>query len=60
MTTAVKLGTQAIGAAGKLLVQLLDFYTGESVGPKSLSDMTAHRLEAVISALLDGRPRELP
>lgn len=42
--------------------RLLYFYTDESVGPKSLrlSDMTAHRLEAVITALLDGRRRELP
>lgn len=42
--------------------RLLYFYTDESVGPKSLriSDMAGHRLEAVITTLLDGRPRELP
>ncbi len=40
----------------------LYFYTDESVGPKSLrvSDMTGHRLEAVISKLLGGEPRQLP
>lgn len=42
--------------------QLLYFYNYKSVGPKflRLSYITAHRLEAVITALLDGRPRELP
>ncbi|KZS72151.1 hypothetical protein A4G26_24455 [Mycobacterium kansasii] len=42
--------------------RLLYFYTDESVGPKSLrvSDMTGHRLEAVIATLLGGQPRELP
>lgn len=42
--------------------RLLYFYTDESVGPQSLrlSDMTTHRLEAVITALLDRCPRELP
>ncbi|MGV0872112.1 hypothetical protein [Mycolicibacterium sp. XJ879] len=40
----------------------LYFYTDESVGPKALrvSDMTDHRLEAVIGKLLDGRARTLP
>lgn len=42
--------------------RLLYFYTGESVGPKSLrhSDMTGHRLEVVIPVLLEGQPRQLP
>ena len=42
--------------------RLLYFYTDESVGPKALrhSDMTGHRLEPVITKLLDGQPRELP
>ncbi|WP_373202362.1 hypothetical protein [Mycobacterium marinum] len=40
----------------------LYFYTDESVGPKALrvSDMTGHRLEAVIGNLLAGQTRELP
>lgn len=40
----------------------LYFYTDESVGAKSrrVSDMTSHRLEAVISKLLGGEPRQLP
>ena len=42
--------------------RLLYFYTDESVGPKArrVSDMTGHRLEPVITNLLDGRTRELP
>lgn len=46
-------------AGGK---RLLYFYTDESVGPKSLrvSNMTWHRLEAVIANLLGGQPRHLP
>ncbi|WP_422745386.1 hypothetical protein ACN27E_24180 [Mycobacterium sp. WMMD1722] len=40
----------------------LYFYTDESIGPKALrvSDMTDHRLEAVIGNLLAGQARELP
>ncbi|UJL32142.1 hypothetical protein HZU38_30555 (plasmid) [Mycolicibacterium vanbaalenii] len=42
--------------------RLLYFYTDETIGPKALrlSDMTGHRLEPVISALLDDHTRELP
>lgn len=42
--------------------RLLYFYTDESVGPKSLrlQDMISHRLEVIITTLLNGRPRELP
>ncbi len=42
--------------------RLLYFYTDETVGPKALrlSDMTHHRLQVVITTLLDGQPRELP
>ncbi|MBX7449283.1 hypothetical protein GR927_14895 [Mycolicibacterium sp. 3033] len=41
--------------------RLLYFYTDETIGPKALriSDMTGHRLEHVISALLDDHTREL-
>lgn len=42
--------------------RLLYFYIDESVGPKALrlSDMNGHRLETVVTTLLDERTRELP